>query len=213
LRLDDTWANYYARRSRRLKKGNNLIANHLKKGFESVAVVRTPIDDSERGGQMVAELARLAAASWKKDLHSALHREGPRSWLESLRAGFGGSGTLVVWQLLLDGQLAAAELQLDYGGTVSALRADVREDFATCSPGTFLNWKVLEASFGCGATVYNMGPGLNEYKLRWAEFQEDLIALDWYSPTTKGLARWFVDRVFRPVALGLRGRLSRSRVA
>lgn len=190
VRLEESWENYYQRRSRRLKKGNNLIANRLKRAFGAVSVERVVLDASERGQRLMRELVELSAASWKADMGTAIHASSPRAWFEELRTTLGSSGAVVAWCLRLDGRLAAAEVQLDYGGIVSALRADVMQELESHGPGTYLGWKVLEGLMGSGRRLYNMGPGTSEYKSRWSEGEQALNSIDWYSPTAVGYLHW-----------------------
>jgi hypothetical protein len=199
--LSDRWETYYSRRSRRLKKGNNLIANRLKKAFQAIDVARVTLDSSAAGERALTELYQLASASWKKDLDVALHQPGPREWAQRLRATLGDSGTLCAWVLRLDGTLAAAELQLDYSGRVSALRADTHNDFEKHGAGTYLNWKILEQLMGRpGTDLYNMGPGLSDYKERWAEQYDALSLATWFSPTLRGRLLWMIDYRLKPLA-------------
>jgi CelD/BcsL family acetyltransferase involved in cellulose biosynthesis len=198
--LNDRWDSYYSRRSRRLKKGNNLIANRLKKAFQAIDVTRVPLDSSAAGERALTELYELSSGSWKKELETALHRPGPQAWTQSLRRTLGDSGALCAWMLRLDGALAAAELQLDYSGSVSALRADTREEFEKYGAGTYLSWKLLEKIMGRPAAhLYNMGPGLNEYKERWAEKYDELSFANWFSPTIRGRLLWAIDHRIKPL--------------
>jgi hypothetical protein len=197
--LNDRWDSYYSRRSRRLKKGNNLIANRLKKTFQAVDVTRVTLDSSATGERALTELYELSSASWKKELQTALHMPGPRAWTQSLRRTLGDSGAMCAWILRLDGALAAAELQLDYAGSVSALRADTHQEFERYGAGTYLSWKILEKIMGRPSTyLYNMGPGLNEYKQRWAEKYDELSFANWFSPTIVGRLLWAIDHRLKP---------------
>jgi CelD/BcsL family acetyltransferase involved in cellulose biosynthesis len=76
---------------------------------------------------------------------------------------------LSLWILELDSIPVAMEYQLIYGGHVYALRADFRSAYHDLSPGTYLNWKLLERLFATDLTAYHMGIGENPYKLRWTE--------------------------------------------
>ena len=79
--------------------------------------------------------------------------------------------------------------------TVHALRADFDEACAQLSPGTYLNWKILETLFGAGLSRYYMGPGENAYKLRWSITGDPLITAHSYSPSLRGrtLSIWDLD--------------------
>lgn len=198
--LDEPWDAYYARRSRRLKKGNNLIANKLKAAFRNVEVKRVILDPSPAGAEVLDALCDLSKSSWKKELDVALYKANPRKWADAMRQSLGASGNVYAWTLYLDGVLAAAELQLERSGIVSALRADTREEFDKYGTGTFLGWKVLEALMNGERVLYNMGPGLNEYKERWAEKRVDLSMANVFSPTITGRLLWSIDYRLKPLA-------------
>ena len=208
--LQDTWERYYSRRSRRLKKGNNLIANRLAKAFPSIKVTKTVLDESPAGDVALAELLALCSESWKKDMDTSLHQPGPRAWVEELRRAL--SGRVVLWGLRLDDELAAAELQLEQSGVVSALRADAREKYESFGTGTYLGWKLLETIMNTGKSLYNMGPGLSEYKARWAEHDVQLAVGNCYSATTRGLILWLFDRYVRPLRKNI-GKIARAPTA
>lgn len=92
-------------------------------------------------------------------------------------------GWLSLWLLRLDGRAIAMEYQLRGNGTAYALRADYDLDFAAASPGSSLNFEVARALFEQGdVRQYHMGPGLNEYKMRWASGSHETIRLHAYRP-------------------------------
>src|SRR5205823_3838432 len=101
---------------------------------------------------------------------------------------------LHVWILRLDGRAVATEYQLVAEGRVSALRADFDPAFAELSPGAYLNHRIVQALFERGEChEYDMGPGDNEYKLRWATGQRDLASLRIFSPAPYGRALHVLD--------------------
>ena len=198
--LDEPWEAYYARRSRRLKKGNNLIAKKLKGAFKNVEIQRVELDASAAAAAALQELCKLAENSWKKELPTGLSKPIPRKWADALRQTLGSAGSMCAWTLRLDGALAAAELQLEKSGMVSALRADTAEEFDKFGTGTYLGWKVLEALMNGTRVVYNMGPGLNEYKERWAERRVELSTANVFAATLKGRLLWSLDYKLKPLA-------------
>jgi CelD/BcsL family acetyltransferase involved in cellulose biosynthesis len=180
--LTDTWDEYYARRSRRLKKGNNLVRNRLKKTFSSIRVATyTSADSSESLDSLVETLTTLSRKSWKRSTGLTLDQPGPQAFIHRLTEHALQQGWLSVWILYLDDRPAASEYQLVYEGTIHALRADFDSDFDEASPGTYLNMEILRSLFSGRATRYLMGPGENAYKLRWAEQFEPLHELTAYS--------------------------------
>jgi CelD/BcsL family acetyltransferase involved in cellulose biosynthesis len=88
----------------------------------------------------------------------------------------------------LDGKPVATEYQLEADGRVHALRADFDAEVPDeLSPGTHLTAEIVRALFGRDSVYeYDMGPGDNEYKSRWASATHELGRL----------------RVFRPGAYG-----------
>ncbi|MEJ2346944.1 MAG: GNAT family N-acetyltransferase [Gammaproteobacteria bacterium] len=206
LSLAGTWSDYYGRRSRRLKKGNNLIANRLRRGGIHVRVERYTSNES-RAEEMASVLhaaADLSGRSWKDQLGVSLSHAGPRAWFERLNEHAIRAGWLSLWLLWVDNQPAAMEYQLQYNGCVHALRSDFDPAFDEYSPGTYLHWKMLEALFDTDATLYQMGPGNNPYKYRWAELFDPMSSLTIYSSTLIG--RWLAlrDQRLRPLARRLR---------
>jgi len=197
--LAGTWADYYARRSRRLKKGNNLIANRLKQTWRSVELnALCPRADDPDCRRIVDEVARISASSWKRSTGNTFDHAAPRRFLDRLSALAAERGWLQVWVLRFDGKAVASEYQLMFGDTVSALRADYDEAYEASSPGTYMNWKLLERLFERGRGHYNMGPGRNAYKLRWAEVTLPLSTLSVYNRTLRGRWLHLIDLWLKP---------------
>lgn len=186
LPIAGRWEDYYARRSRRLKKGNNLVANKLRQSFKSIDVVLHRPAGSVEAHELVETLTGLSAASWKVGTGTTLDEAGPGAFLRTLIPAAAEHGQVAVWALHLDGRVAAAELQLTWAGHVAALRSDFDRALEAHSPGTYLNWKLLEQSFGGEDAEYCMGPGRNAYKLRWSEREAVLHEWRAYSPTLRG---------------------------
>lgn len=169
--LEAGWDGYYARRSRRLRKGNNLIRNHLQKDYRSIEVERVPSPGSppERVEEALREIIRISSLSWKRETGLSLDQKGPNAFLTRLTAHAAEQGWLAIWLLSLDGKAVAMEYQVRHGDDVYALRSDFDLAYNEKGPGTYLNMEVLKALFGAGQGRYLMGPGHNPYKLRWAE--------------------------------------------
>jgi CelD/BcsL family acetyltransferase involved in cellulose biosynthesis len=182
LRLDDSWERFYARRSRRLKKGNNLVRNRLEAEFDNISLVHSSAGSVDA---LLDDVVRISGTSWKADTGTTLDREGPNAFLRRWTQHALAQGWLSAFVLYLDGQPAAAEYQIDYGGDVYALRSDFDTNLERFSPGTYLNAELLKALFGRSKTRYLMGPGSNAYKLRWADGSEELVELRVFSRNPK----------------------------
>jgi len=185
--LTGSWEAYYKTRSRRLKKGNNLVANKLKKsGTTKIQWLRGAGHNDRNLQDLIDTLIELSASSWKRKTGVSLDQSGPRAFIQSLSHLANKNGWLSLWVLHLDEQPIAMEYQLIHDGTVYALRADFDEEHAHLSPGTYLNWQLLRSLFDQGFTRYYMGPGENAYKQRWMEKSQGLRQLTVYNKTSKG---------------------------
>lgn len=214
IALEGTWESYYSRRSRRLKKGNNLIANKLKKGGHRFALAQfcgpRLRDDAERS-DLIDQVVAVSANSWKRKTGLSLDFPGPNAFIRRLSELAATQGWLSVWRLEVDGRALATEYQLNYNGHVHALRSDFVDDAAELSPGTYLNWKMLESMFESSGRRYLMGPGDNAYKLRWAEEFDPVARVVIYGTTARASWLALLDVRIRPAVRVLRARWTTRR--
>lgn len=199
MELTGTWQEYYARRSRRLKKGNNLIANKLTKGGHDVQLERCSGDPTgQETMQLVEDAVAVSARSWKRQTGLSLDFPGPNAFIRRLSELAARNGWLSIWRLRVDGRTLAMEYQLSFGGRIHALRSDFDDSASELSPGTYLNWKMLEQLFETGNRQYLMGPGENAYKLRWAEAFDPVKRVVIYGNTARGRLQSLLDLRLRP---------------
>lgn len=199
ISLQGGWDAFYSGRSRRLKKSNNLIANHLNKAG-AIAVRQLTHDTAS----LLEVITAISARSWKTATGMSLEHNGPRSFIACLSRHAAEHGWLSVWLLTLNEKPVAMEYQLAYAGSVHALRSDFDEAYNYLSPGAYLNWKLLEQLFGMGLATYFMGPGDNAYKYRWTETGAALCRIRTYSTTWRGRCEHFLEERARPAAARIR---------
>lgn len=209
IRLDDTWEEYYGRRSRRLKKGNNLVRNKLQRDGKVVEVkCIEDIDPGPELDELISTLARLSARSWKADTGLTLENPGPAAFLTRLGQSAAECSWLLTWLLTINGEPVAMELQLKFEGVVSGLRADYDERVAEYSPGTLLNWRIIEKLFDSDASYYSLGPGSNSYKARWTETGKKLCDIMVYGASPFGRVAGVVETKLKPIVKKLMQRQS-----
>ena len=202
--LTTAFAGYYAARSRRLKKSVNLSANRLEQmGKVEVEWIRHCHSD-ERANLALAEAMRVSSISWKQVTGTTLDQPGPRAFIEHLTAGLCGKGQFSLWLLRLNGRAIATEYQLIDAGVVHALRSDFDPEFASASPGTYLNRHMLQELFSAGLQRYYMGSGSNAYKRRWADHGEPVYHLKAYSPSWRGRFLCWFEQSLLPLLRRLR---------
>jgi CelD/BcsL family acetyltransferase involved in cellulose biosynthesis len=206
--LDSTWEAFYATRSRRLKKANNLAANRLKKAgtvtIERLAPGTGEPADLER---FLDRAVNISARSWKTRTGNSLNNAGPESFIRRLSHHAHERHWLSIWTLSVNDRPLAMEYQLVADARIYALRSDFDAESAEISPGTYLNRCLLEQLFGVGLDRYYMGPGDNTYKHRWTDDVEPVEALTVYGRSVVGrwLAAW--ETSLKPRARTLRDRL------
>lgn len=181
LAIDGSWQAFYGSRSQRFKKTIRNIQNRLARlGTVSVEEHRT-LDPQ---GPLFEEMIDLTGRSWKADRGVAIATmPRMREFFSALSRRATERGWLSLWLLRLDGRPIAMEYQLCANGTAYALRADYDLEYASASPGSSLNFEVARALFERGdVREYHMGPGLNEYKMRWATGSHETVRLHAYRP-------------------------------
>lgn len=187
--LSGDWETFYRGRSRRLKKGNNLVANKLKKaGKLEIEWLHGQSLDQKSVSELLEQVIGLSSSSWKKTTGLSLDHSRPNQFINTLTAEANKNRWLSVWLLRLDGKAIAMEYQLIDNSCVFALRADFDDAYSQLSPGTYLNWKIIEGLFNQNMQSYFMGPGKNPYKLRWTDTTVPLKRITGYSNSIRGRA-------------------------
>jgi CelD/BcsL family acetyltransferase involved in cellulose biosynthesis len=181
LAVDGSWSDFYAGRSQRFKKTIRNIQNRL----ERLGHITVEEHSALRPGDpRLEEMIALTSRSWKADRGIAIATmPRMREFFAELSRRASERGWLSAWFLRLDGRAIAMEYQLRFHGIAYALRADYDLDYAASSPGSALNFAIARALFERGdVREYQMGPGQNEYKMRWASGCHETVRLQIYRP-------------------------------
>ena len=187
--LESGWKDYYASRSRSVKKACNLAANRLARVGDLHVESLTSTDvDREHLRRFLDDVVSISARSWKQGTGNSLDMPGPRAFIQKLTEYAFAKQWLSIWLLRIHGKPVAMEYQLVFDGKVYALRSDFDDEYKNVSPGSYLNRRLIEELFGNGFKRYYMGPGKNSYKKRWSETGETVSMLIGYAPTIRGRA-------------------------
>lgn len=172
-----TWDAYWTAKSQRFKKTIRSVRNRLgKAGAVSIDEYREVSVDSPVFG----ELLDVSRRSWKAGEGVAIATmPGMPAFFAALTERASRRGWLRVWILRLDGRAVATEYQLEADGRVHALRADFDAGLPEeLSPGSHLSYEILRSLFRRDSVhEYDMGPGENPYKARWASGARETIQL------------------------------------
>lgn len=184
--VSGTWDEYWSGKSQRFKKTARSVRNRL---FKTGAVRVEEHRSAPAGSAILREAIDVSSRSWKAEQGVAIATMPQMSeFFQELSERASLKGWLRLWILRLDGRAVATEYQLEADGQVYALRADFDASLPTdLSPGTHLSGEILQALFERdGVFEYNMGPGDNAYKQRWASDAHETTRLLIFRPGVFG---------------------------
>lgn len=206
--ISGDWEEFVHQRSQRWRKTLRNQENRLQRRGAVTVEEHCEVDPS---GSVFAEVMAVSQQSWKgpRGLAIATMEGMPRFFREFTHRA-SRNGWLHLWILRLDGRAIATEYQIGAGDTLHALRADFDSALADLSPGANLNLHILRTLFERGRVAqYDMGPGPNSYKLRWATGEHEAVMLTIYAPTAYGRLFHRIETRVVPLLRRLRARLAR----
>ena len=187
--LSADWSGYQASLSRSIKKTRNLAVNRIARGGTAQVQWLTAQNVApEALAHHIDEIVAVSSRSWKHVTGNSLDHAGPQAFIRALTETAYAQGWLSVWFLRIDGRPIAMEYQLREGRHLHALRADFDDAYKSISPGTYLNFRMLQELFTGEHGNYYMGPGNNPYKSRWSDSGAPVLTLTSYAPTMRGRA-------------------------
>jgi CelD/BcsL family acetyltransferase involved in cellulose biosynthesis len=200
------WKNFLAQKSHRFRKTCRNIENRISRSGQVTVEEHRSVDPD---APVFGEVIEVSRQSWKgpRGLSMATMSGMPRFFRE-LTQRASANGWLHLWVLRLDGRAVATEYQIRSDGRLHALRADFDSMLANLSPGAALNQRIIETLFErTDVAEYDMGPGGNPYKLRWATGEHESVSIQVYAPTSYGRLLHAVDTRLIPLVRRWRARL------
>ena len=179
LVMDNDWDTFWTAQSQRFKKTVRNVANRVERLGRVDVEELSSTASAEECRRVFASVAEL---SWKAALPISPHRN-PRiaRFFAALTSELHASGRLLLWTLRIDGVPIASEYHVNDGDTVYALRSDFDDRYREASPGAYLNDRIVRAYFERKVRTYDMGPGDNPYKQRWANGVKELDDFSFFS--------------------------------
>ena len=162
------WHDYFTGRSRRTRKTLKNIRNKVHKaGKVSVKHIRT-WDEFLSCKEDLFEVAKL---SWSENIGGSIASGVNRNFYESLVHKAAAKRWLSVWALYLNSKMIALEFHLRAYGKEHALVGHYHPEFASLSPGTFLEMSILEHIFNEQHTLktYDFCGAFDTYKKKWTD--------------------------------------------
>ena len=201
------WEAYWRGKSQRFRKTMRNVINRFEKlGKVSIEHHRQP----ENLDKVLSDLFAISGKSWKNKIGMDMTSlESIQGFFRDLSIVLRKQGTLDIWLLKLDGKPVAMEYALIDQYKVWAIRADFDEGFKQFSPGTYLNYMILVNFFNTDFLEYDMGPGSNQYKLRWATEQHGMRDCKLYNKTIYGRGLFYLEHRIIPMIRFCKLELSR----
>ena len=186
LPVTGSWEAFWSSTSQRFKKTLRSDRNRLERaGRVTIEEHRAVAPDSP----VFAELLDVSRRSWKGPRGLAIATM-PRmaEFFGELTRRATANGWLRLWVLRLDGRAVATEYQLEGAGRIHALRGDFDASLpGELSPGSCLSAEIVRQLFALDTVhEYDMGPGDNPYKARWAAATHETAALRAFRPGAYG---------------------------
>ena len=146
INIDSDWDTYWAGRGKNLRHNLNKQRNRFdKQGIEiHVAEITSP-DDM---GNAVRHYGELESAGWKQATGTAVSINNAQGkFYTKLLSAFASSNNASIYQLHLNGQIAAADLCIDDGKTFIILKTTYDETYKSSSPALIMRKMYFENFF------------------------------------------------------------------
>jgi len=181
------WEPFLQTLSIRFRKTRRNISNRIGK----LNKLEIQCSRQDPTGSVFRDVVAVSGKSWKQEEGIAItSREETNQFFAALTDAAGPKGLLLIWILKVDETPIAMEYDLEVLGRVYALRADYDEAYKEYSPGAYLEYQIVKSLFKEGYQEYNIGPGLNTYKLQWTEQSRQNMTLHVCNDSAKGWTIW-----------------------
>ncbi len=164
----ESWDEYFATRSRLTRKNLKNLQNRMHKaGDVSVSHIRTWGDFLSHKEAFY----EVAQNSWAEGRCASLASPQNKPFIESLARSAAAKGWLSIWTLSLDSKMIAIEFHLRAYGREHALYGHYHQEFASLSPGTYLEMAILQHIHAEEekVQVYDLCGAFDSYKKKWTK--------------------------------------------
>jgi CelD/BcsL family acetyltransferase involved in cellulose biosynthesis len=166
--IDTGWEEFWKNRSQKFRKAMRNKLNRAKK-HEGLVVEKIPV----RSGNApeLADMLRISTNSWKKTIGNDLSTK-KYNWefYKKICDLFGPEGVVCIWFLKLNGVAVAFEFHLQYNKIVYPIRADFDEGYKDISPGSILEYEIIQSLFSDRDVLeYNSCGHTYDYLMNWTD--------------------------------------------
>ncbi len=163
---DGEWQTYLARRSRKFRSCMRYKLNRVKR-LGDVVIER--IEDGKDLNRCLSTIFDVSSKSWKHGVGTSIpQRPDQVTFYKYITESLGEKGWVRIWLLKYQDGCIAFEYQLVYNGIVYPIRADFDEEYHSISPGSFLEYNIINGAFDDPCIrKYDFGGTNYKYKLDW----------------------------------------------
>lgn len=170
--IDLDWETFWKTRSQRFKKAMRHKINRAQKNGGMV-IEKIPLKSGDAPELEV--MGRISRNSWKfmkgTDLASS---SANLNFYKQICDLWGPEGYVFAWFLKVDEMPLAFEFHIEYEGTVYPIRADYDENFKSLSPGSLLEYEIMQSIFlNSKHREYHSCGHSYEYLLNWTDKIKD----------------------------------------
>jgi CelD/BcsL family acetyltransferase involved in cellulose biosynthesis len=163
-----TWVDFLASRTTRTRKSLRNIQNGMvKSGDVSVVNIRT----WEEFLIVKDEVFSVARRSWAQDRGDSMASPTNEAFFNDLGYVFAQKGWLSLWILRVNNKMVAIEFHVKAYAKEHAMRSHYLPEFASLSPGTYLEMQIIKNAFEDTekVCVYDFCGSFENYKKKWTD--------------------------------------------
>jgi CelD/BcsL family acetyltransferase involved in cellulose biosynthesis len=163
-----TWTDFLASRTTRTRKSLRNIQNGMvKSGVVSVVNIRT----WEEFLIVKDEVFNIARQSWAENRGDSMASPTNEAFFNDLGYVFAQKGWLSLWILRLNSKMVAIEFHVKAYAKEHAMRSHYLPEFASLSPGTYLEMQIIMNAFEETekVLVYDFCGSFENYKRKWTD--------------------------------------------
>jgi CelD/BcsL family acetyltransferase involved in cellulose biosynthesis len=159
------------------------------------------LDGTERLDALLEEGFRVEASGWKGERGTAIaSRSDTGRFYSQIARWAAPRGWLRLAFLRLDGRALAFQYGLEAGHTYYLLKGGYDPKYRRFAPGKLLIAFMIERAFAKRLERFDFGGEDELFKAEWASGHRELMALQLFAPTVRGLIDWTAYAYGRPLA-------------
>lgn len=146
ISIDTDWDTYWSSRGKNLRHNLNKQRNRFDKSNVEIDVVE--ITKPDELNEAVKQYGKIESAGWKQTTGTAVSLDNAQGmFYAKLLSEFASTGNARVFQLLLNGKVAATDLCIDDGKTFIILKTTYDEAYRSSSPALLMRKVYFEDFF------------------------------------------------------------------